>query len=825
MRMRANRIVLCAVIAASSVASAQYRPPPLTEAQQLVRDADTARTEAAAADAKGDRKSAESGYRQAADLYAKALKLDNQLQQAASGLGATLNTLKEYARTVELVRAFADAHPDALDVQLPVGVALVKVQRGAEGAPYLDRVIAANDPQYFMARYYRGLYALQVNDGTKAVDELTAFLSQRPSELAKGDAPIYELIGRAELIRRRPNEARAAYEKAQKGRPESITVQLGLASVFELEGRPDKAIALVDGLAKRQPKSVEVKDRLARLLVNAGQVPQAEKVADELVKLQPAPGPLILAGDIALLAGKGAVAEAHYRRALSLSPNLVTAEIGIGRALEKQGKYDDARVLLEKAAERAPNDPLLWAALGSTYRRANRFTKAVEAHERVVKLLPSSAQGHLLLGADHFATGEWDEAIRDYTAATKADPTNQRAKHLLNLVLVKRAQTKIRRKLLDEAVLDLRRAYDVERSPETGLLLAAVLLEEKKNGEADRITDELAKDKNPSWLVYLLRTYSLIGTGRAQQALDAVEEAKKLANAGGHKDPKVMEMLAVAWSLAKIETGDYETAISKLNEFTGGNSESTAVVKTNLARAYVKLGWKKLEAGDVAAAAKELEAARSLNPKGALANAATLLHAMILVDARKTGQALEAVKSALGSGRITWADPATRPLIEAYIHYRAGQIAQAKKVLTNAKKVIPATGPIAAWVGKLQAALSEREARDLVAKGQFVPAEALFKKLLSADPQNPILQHNAGVAAYRRGDTARAVSVWTQLEASVPEALYNLGVDEEVRRHQPRAAMTHYQKYLANARGGADRRELKDSIERLQRIYGGGGAQ
>jgi len=812
-------LVLCAaftIAAMPSIASAQYRPPPLTEAQQLVRDADTARTDAAAAEAKGDRKSADAGYKSAADMYAKALKLDNQLQPAASGLGTLLNTLKQYARTVELVRGFADAHPEAHDVSLPVGVALYKLQRGAEALPYLDRVIAANEPQLFLAHYYRGLYALSISDGAKASEELNAFLGQRPPDLANGDVQILELIGRAELIRRRPADARAAFEKAQKGRPESISVQLGLASVFELEGKPDKAIALVDGLTKRQPKSVEAKDRLARLLVNAGKVADAEKVADDLLKLQASPATMLLAGDIALLAGKATNAEGHYRRALAASPKLVAAEIGIGRALEKQGKYDDARVLLEKAAEAAPTDPLLWAALGSTYRRANRFTKAVEAHEKVVKLLPSSPLGHLLLGADHFATGEWDEAIRDYQSATRADASSTRAKHLLNLTLVRRAQTKIRRKLLDEAVLDLRRAYDVERSPETGLLLAAVLLEEKKISEADRVTDELAKEKSPPWQVHLLRAYSLLGTGRAPQAVDALEEAKKVV-----KEPKALELIAVAWSLAKIETGDYEAAISRLNEFAG--SDAAAVVKVNLARAYVKLGWKKLEAGDTAGAAKDLDAARSLGPKGPLANAATLLHAMLLVDARKTGPALEEVRSALGTGKVTWAEPATRPLLEAYIHYRAGQTAQAKKVLANAKKVIPTTGPVATWVGKLQASISEREARELVAKGQFVPAEALFKKLLAGDPQNLFLQHNGVVAAYRRGDTARAVTVWTQLEGSVPEAIYNLGVDEETRRRQPKAAMAHYQKYLANARGGADRKELKESIERLQRIYGGGG--
>jgi tetratricopeptide (TPR) repeat protein len=806
--------VAIAAFTSARLAEAQYRPPPPTEAQQLLQEGDSARTEAAAAEARGDRKAADAAYGTAATAYAKALKLDGSLQAAAAGLGACWNALKQWAKTVESVRAFADAHPEANDVAFPVGVALMKLGRGGEAAPYLERVVASGESQYFMARYYRGLHALQTNDGSRAVEELTRFLEVRPKELAGGDPQIYELVGRAELSRRRAAEARAAFERAQKGRPESVSVQLGLASVLELEGRQKEAVKLVEGLVARQPKSIDARDRLVRLLIATGELARAEKAAEELLAVQTSPATLVLLGDVLLQRDKAAPAEQRYRQALAASPGYVVAEIGVGRALERQGKYDDARALLEKASAAAPNDPQLWAALGSTYRRANRYEKAVAAHEKVVKLLPTSAQGHLLLGADHFATGEWDEAVRDYSTALKIDPPNARARHLLAMVLTRRAQAKVRRNLFDEAVLDLRRAYDVERTPEIGRTLAAILLQSKQFAEAERITDELVKEPSPSWTAWLLRGYTLLGLGKAADAVSAFEAAGKATSDGAAASD-----VSLGWALAKIELGEYEAAIARLREVGGPAAE---IGRTNLPLALVKLGWRKLEAGDVAGATKDLETARSFGPKGPVASAAQLLHALILVEARKYGAALEEVKAAFPGGRATWAEPAARPLVEAYIHYRAGQVALARKQLAAAKRSIPAAS--AAWVARLTNALSEREARELVGRGELVPAEALLRKLLAAEPNNPVLQHNLAVVQHRRGDAARAVATWQQLESAVPEALYNLGVDEEVRKHQPRAAAALYQRYLASQKGGgsAERRELKESVERMQRIYGGG---
>ncbi|WNZ59263.1 hypothetical protein QEG98_24610 [Myxococcus sp. MxC21-1] len=54
-------------------ALAQYRPPPMSESQRLVRDGEAAQVAASAASASGDKKEAEEKYRKALALFEQAL--------------------------------------------------------------------------------------------------------------------------------------------------------------------------------------------------------------------------------------------------------------------------------------------------------------------------------------------------------------------------------------------------------------------------------------------------------------------------------------------------------------------------------------------------------------------------------------------------------------------------------------------------------------------------------------------------------------------------------------------------------------------------------
>ncbi|HYO68586.1 MAG TPA: hypothetical protein VEU33_21140 [Archangium sp.] len=81
--------------------------------------------------------------------------------------------------------------------------------------------------------------------------ELQAYLAQRPGKLAGNDYQIHELLGRGHLLRNDPAAARLSFERAQVGRTESVSMQMGLGAVLEMEGKMAEAMALLEGLTVR----------------------------------------------------------------------------------------------------------------------------------------------------------------------------------------------------------------------------------------------------------------------------------------------------------------------------------------------------------------------------------------------------------------------------------------------------------------------------------------------------------------------------------------------------------------------------------------------
>ncbi|MGQ0504616.1 MAG: tetratricopeptide repeat protein, partial [Myxococcaceae bacterium] len=453
---------------------AQYRPPPATEAERYTQNADDLRADAAAKLAEGDKDSAQAQFKKAIGLYEKALSLSPRAVEPAVGLGAAANAVGEHKHVVKTLTAIQAAHPDDNGLAFQLGVALYKLKRYPEGIPLLEKAAVTSSSEFLLGHYYLATYYLQSQRGAAAVAQLVKYLQVRPPALASNDHEIHTLLGRAFVLWKKPKEARSSFERAQKGRPESVPIQMGLASVLELEGKTQDAVALLEGLVERNKKAPEPRERLGRLLLQAGQLERAEEVALELRGLSATAQSHLLLGEVRLARKQFKSAQGELEQAVKLASQWPPALIGLSRAYQQQARHDDAIALLERAASTGQLDVL--AALGSANRRANRLQKAVEIHTKVREIAPNEARSHLLLGADYFATGEWDRAIESYTAAAALDAKSPAARHWLALALTHRARQRAEGRRVEEAVRDLRRAFDLERVPQIGRDLAIVLL-------------------------------------------------------------------------------------------------------------------------------------------------------------------------------------------------------------------------------------------------------------------------------------------------------------------------------------------------------------
>lgn len=799
--------VLC-----GTVALAQFRPPPLTESQQLVRDGDAAQVSASAAIASGNKKEAEEKYRKALELYQQALTADPTSIPAAVGLGTAANALQDYARAVEKLQPIMTANPSEVTIAYPLGVAYYKLRRFPEAVPLLELVSTADKVDYLIVNYYLGTYYLYEQRGDLAIARLQKYLAQRPEKLAGNDFQIHELIGKAHLIRRDAASARAFFQKAQAGRPESASIQMGLASVLEMEGKAQEAKALVQGLVQRFPQAPEPKERLGRMLLNAGDVPGAETQAVALVKVSDTANAHLLLGDVRLAQKKSAEAEAEYRKVLQMVPGLVPAQIAVGRALQAQGRNEEAIRYLEAAAQAGGNNLDLWASLGSVNRRAGKFQRAVEVHRRVIELAPRQALGYNLLGADHFATGQWDQAVEDYTNALSLEPGNIIATKWLARALAHRARGRAEGNRLDDAVRDLRRAYDLEHSAPMARRLGAALLEKRDFAGARTVLEQGVTLPNVTWREFWLLGYARHGAGDAQKALESFDQAAKLT-----EQPGELAEVSVGTSLALVELDRVDEAVQRLSE-PGPSKAARDLAQANLPLMLLRRSLNELEKGDADSARKDVELAEKfpLNKQPDLQKLAAFTRALVFTEDKHYAEASAALKRAL-TPAPRWASANTRGLTDAYMLYRKEQVPQARKTLASASKK-PSPWQ-AKWITALTSALNRSEGERAYSTGNFKLAEKDFKAVMTAEPDNAIIQHNLACVEYRKGKAADAVATWRKLEASVSTATLNLGIDAQERRNDIPEAVDAYRRYLASS-GGPRMATVREWKDRLVAIYG-----
>ncbi|WP_224249564.1 tetratricopeptide repeat protein [Hyalangium gracile] len=803
-------------VLAGTAALAQYRPPPLTESQRMVQEGDAAQVAASAAVTAGNKKEAEEKYRKALGLYEQALATDPSSVPAAVGLGTVGNALQAFAQVVDKLQPVMTANPTEVAVAYPLGVAYFKLRRFVEAVPLLEQVSTADKIDYLIVNYYLGTYYLYEQRGDVAIAKFQRYLAQRPEKLAGNDFQIHELIGKAHLIRRDAASARASFQRAQSGRPESVTVQMGMAAVLEMEGKEKEAQALVQGLVGRFPQAAEPKERLGRMLLKAGDVAGAETQAVALVKLGGTVNALLLLGDVRLAQKKPAEAEAEYRKVLQQVPNLVPAQISVGKALQAQGRNEEAIRYLESAAQAGGNNLDLWASLGSVNRRAGRFQRAVEVHRRVVELAPRLALGYNLLGADHFATGQWDQAVEDYTNALSVEPGNPTASKWLARALAHRARGRAEGNRLDDAVRDLRRAYDLERSAAMARRLGAALLEKRDFAGARAVLEQGVTLPGATWREHWLLGYARHGAGDAQKSLESFEQAAKLT-----EEPGELADVSVGAALAQVELDRVDEAVQRLSE-PGPSKVARELAQANLPLMLLRRSLSSLEKGDAAAAQKDVELAEKfpLNKQPDLAKLAAFTRALVFAEEKRFGDASAALKRSL-TPAPRWASANTRALTEAYLSYRKEQVPQARKVLAAAaKKPSPWQ---ARWIASLTQALNRLEGERAYASGNFKLAEKAFKAVLASEPDNAVLQHNLACVEYRKGKAADAVATWRRLESSVSTATLNLGIDAQERRNDIPEAVESYRRYLSSS-GGPRMATVREWEDRLVSIYGMSGA-
>ena len=204
--------------------------------------------------------------------------------------------------------------------------------------------------------------------------------AQRAAQSAPNDPQLWFLLGYAARLAGRAQLSVDAYSHGLRTSPSSLEGQSGLAQTYNAMGRKNEAQALFNRVLAADPRRTGEMLMLGEIFLQSGEYDQALVLLERAERLQPGARSELL---LALV----------YQRTKQLS---------------------EARLYLEMARLRSPNDPDVLRSLAGFYRETGNYSAAISALKEIQSMNPDLkaelAYTYQLSGKPEAAAGSYAEA-------------------------------------------------------------------------------------------------------------------------------------------------------------------------------------------------------------------------------------------------------------------------------------------------------------------------------------------------------------------------------------------------------------------------------
>jgi len=216
------------------------------------------------------------------------------------------------------------------------------------------------------------------------------------------------------------------YESIQSG-DHVVAARMRTANAMAKQGKLDEARAYLKRVAADNPEdAVQATVAEAQLLRDAQRHKDAFALLSEALDKQPEQPELLY--DLALTAEKLErfdLLEQHLRKLIEVKPDHAHAYNALGYSFaERNTRLPEARKLIEKALELAPEDYFIIDSLGWVLYREGDLKGAARELRRAYSGRPDAEIG-AHLGEVLWMLGERDEARRIWDESLKAGPENE----------------------------------------------------------------------------------------------------------------------------------------------------------------------------------------------------------------------------------------------------------------------------------------------------------------------------------------------------------------------------------------------------------------
>jgi tetratricopeptide (TPR) repeat protein len=350
------------------------------------------------------------------------------------------------SRGLDELRRQAAEHPDWPDVQLSLGLTLMRAMQTAEAIEHL--ALACRQKPDMLAARLALACALDEHGSHDAVMEQLAlantthpgdtavlfamgFTRERLAQPKKAaecyrdaierDAaflPARERLAAVSVLLGETGEAIAQYEVLRQVKPDKSWVRTALAHLYYRDGQYDQAVAHFETAVAMEPANWALLDDEVEALVASGQLREAIERLHTLIDEQGAfPDLHVRLADLYSQTGDDEGATRHYIKALDLQNDYLEAHVKLGTHHLINGRWEEAAESFHAGLEL--NDRLVgnYVGLGVSHLRAGRRAEAMKNFDLAAAVEPNST---LLLS--EMARLQLKSALaEDYLAAFESD--------------------------------------------------------------------------------------------------------------------------------------------------------------------------------------------------------------------------------------------------------------------------------------------------------------------------------------------------------------------------------------------------------------------
>jgi tetratricopeptide (TPR) repeat protein len=319
------------------------------------------------------------------------------------------------------------------DIRMAYGRTLIGEQRFADALAQM-KAINQQAPDYADAWLMRGTLEAQEKDTQDGETSLKKYLSLvadgqsngEDVETQRGAVQAYLLLAQIAEQKNKIDEAMSYLDRI-KSRQDSARVMARRATLLARQGKLEEALRVIRSAPEVQPEDVRTK-----LSTEIGVLREFKKFDDAYALLGQAvksyPDDTTFAYDRAMMAEKLGLKEEmerQLRQLIALAPDYYHAYNALGYSLaDRNVRLPEARQLIQKALEFAPNDPFIIDSLAWVEFRSGKLTDAQRLLEQAfASRKDPEIAAHL--GEVLWAAGQRDEAVRVWRQGLELQRDNE----------------------------------------------------------------------------------------------------------------------------------------------------------------------------------------------------------------------------------------------------------------------------------------------------------------------------------------------------------------------------------------------------------------